>query len=386
MSLRLSSEQREELSAILRAPTPWRFQRDVALREIEVGADLRVLLPGADDAVPLTVDETLVAPQVRSPSLRACEAAEPPFWPAPRPLTLTARWRWEVLPPTLPKGSKDDPLIEAWRQLDRAFEARVKASQQSLQGVREQQGTLARTFEALKGALLGFDRTLGGIELRLRELAKEVPSQVGPEQARALGLRLGDVEQEVATLVRDVDAAEQRAREDKERAEQRATYEGAREENTRHRGRRQTELDAQRRRLAALDEQIEALSKTPDGESPAQAKDREVALMGCRDEHRKAKRHVELLEGQVRELEQSLAREFVFRPSASKTSPRGGAGFVPAAMKTELRPPSEALPSVGRLVTAKQRYLAIKVWEDLDAGEREAERLSASLVADQEDA
>jgi hypothetical protein len=55
-------------------------------------------------------------------------------------------------------------------------------------------------------------------------------------------------------------------------------------------------------------------------------------------------------------------------------------------MKTELRPPSEALPSVGRLVTAKQRYLAIKVWEDLDAGEREAERLSASLVADQEDA
>lgn len=384
MSLKLSPAQRDELSVILRAPTRWRFARNVSLREIEAGAELRVQLPSADAAVPLTVDETLVAAEVRAPSLRACDTAEPASWPAPRALTLTAHWRWEVLPPTLPKGTQDDPLVEAWRQLDRDFAARAKSAREALDRARQQKSGWARTLEALKGAFLGFDRTQGGLEQRLAPLAESVPSATGPARARTLVSELAEIENEIATFVRDIDAAEQKAREDKERAEQRAAFDRSHEENTRVRGGRQQELDTRRKRVAALDEQVEALSKAPEGESPEQAKDREVALKGHRDEQQKVKKHVALLENQVRELDQALAREFVFRPTPAKPGATGGASFVPAAAKRELRPPSDALPSVGRLVIAKQRYLAIKAWEDLDAGEHEAARLDASLVADLE--
>lgn len=387
MTVKLSPDQAADLSAILRAPTEWRFQRNATLREIEAGTDLRVLLPGASDAAPLTVNETLVAADVRALTLRACDAAEPTSWPAPRPLTLMVNWRWEVIPPTLPKGSKDDPLVEAWRQLDRDFESRSKTAREALARVRQQQSVLSRTFEALKGALLGFDRTQGGLERRLDELAENVPSKAGPERARALVIELAEIEEGVATFVRDVDAAEQKAREDKERAEQRATFDRAREQNSRARGDRQAELDTRRKTLSSLDEKIEALSKAPDAETPEQAKDREVALKGHRDDRQKVKKHVDLLVGQVRELDGSLAREFVFRPSVTKPGAGGGASFVPAAVKSELHAPVVALPSVGRLVVVgKTRHLAITDWAHLDAAEQEATRLAASLVADLEGA
>ncbi len=96
---------------------------------------------------------------------------------------------------------------------------------------------------------------------------------------------------------------------------------------------------------------------------------------------------MDLLEGQVRELDGSLAREFVFRPTVTKPAAGGGASFVPAAVKSELHAPVVALPSVGRLVVVgKTRHLAITDWAHLDAAEQEATRLAASLVADLEGA
>lgn len=386
MSLKLTAAQREDLKVILRAPTPWRFAREVSLREIEAGADLRVQLAGSDSAVPLKVDEQLVAAEVRAPSLRACDEAAPTSWPTPGPLTLTAHWRWAVLPPTLPKGSKDDPLVEAWRQLDRDFATRSKAAVEALDRARQQKSTWAKTFEALKGALLGFDRTQGGLEQRLIALAEHVPSRAGPARARDLVGELAEVVKEVAAFVRDVDAAEQKAREDKERAEKLAEFERRQKEDARARDERQKDLDLHRKRLAALEAQAEALSTATEGESPEQAKDREVARKRNHDEQRSLEKFIKLLEGQVQDFDKALARTFVYRPTPSKPGTPGGASFVPAAVQNELRPPTDALPSVGRLVVAKQRYLAIQAWEDLDAGEREAARLNASLVADLEGA
>lgn len=384
LSLWLSAAQEQDLRAILVAPTPWRFLRDVTLDELDAGTDLLVLLPDAAAALPLTADEALVAPPARAPSLRACEDTQPPTWPAPHALTLTARWRWEVIPPTLPKGGKDDPLTEAWRQLDREFDARAKAARKSLQGAREQQGVLAKTFEALKGALLGFGRTQVALEQRVEELAVDVPSALGPGRAGEWIAALDEAEREVAALTRDVDEAGRRAREDKERAEQQAAFDSGRARSEKDHAQKRNELDAQRRKLASLSERIESLANAPPSERPEDAKDRAVTLAGCRDERQRAERHASLIEGQVRELERDLARTFVFRPSASKPAAQGAGGFVPEAKKAALHPPGEALPRVGRLVLAKQRYLAIKAWEDLDEGEREAKRLSATLVADLE--
>lgn len=381
----LSPEQRGELATILRAPTVWRFGYDVALGDLECESDVCVLLPGALREAPLVEEETLVTSEVRARSLRECAGALPTTWPASGPLSLTASWSWEVFPPTLPKGAREDPLVVQWRRLDEGFAARVAGARERLARVRDQQGALARTFEALKGALLGFDRTRSGIEGRVEALATCVPSRLGPEGARAKLIELESVEQELTRLAWDVDAEEQKAREERERAEQRASFEDKRTRDVREREKKHDELTLARERLRKFEEIAEALTTAVPEEDAAHAKDREVQLAKLGDDRRRAVKQVMLIEGQVKELDEVLRREFVYVPSITKSGAGGGARFVPAPVRGETRPPADALPGVGRLVVvAKQRYLAIANWDDLDAGEREAARLSAMLVADLE--
>lgn len=88
---------------------------------------------------------------------------------------------------------------------------------------------------------------------------------------------------------------------------------------------------------------------------------------------------------QISALQRQADEPFEFRLPASllarPTQP--GGRFVPSSTARPAHNfPDEALPEVGSLRSHKgQRYLVIETWEALDAGERAAARLKATLVA-----
>lgn len=101
------------------------------------------------------------------------------------------------------------------------------------------------------------------------------------------------------------------------------------------------------------------------------------------------KKHAELLKKlryDLKKHEGDVARPFTFNAPKLETKAQQPQGkrFVPTGTpsRSSSNVPEDALPEVGSLRTHKgQRYLVIDTWEQLDAGEQAAARLSAKLVA-----
>lgn len=386
LSVALDAAQRGDLRKILTIEASWRFVTDASLGDIGRSADAVAWLPGSNAAAPLRLLETLDAGEAPADSLRDCATIEPVALPAPSPLSLRVEWAWGVRPPSAPAASADDPLVQAWRRFDASFRARVDAARRALDGAATRSEGLGRTFESLRAALLGFGRV--GLDLgdRLAVLGAVAPSAVGPDGASAALAALRVIEGEVAELQRGLNAEEAQAREARHREEQREAFEQSQLSA-------RVALDAHLQELAtksaALAETEGFLAELGTSLSPGlKEKDRKASLKYHTDDQRRLKPRVERLRELIEEGQRRLEETFVFRPITPAASSAGGrtagAAFVPpAGTNDDLRAPADPLPSVGRLVVAgKQRYLGIKNWEDLDAAEPEAVRLSARLVAE----
>jgi hypothetical protein len=385
LRLRLTSNQAPEVARLLEAPPVWRFQAGVRLGEAS-HRSARFWLPGEATARGLEAEQHVEVPDVSAHSLREVPTTVPAALPAPQPLALAVRYQWTVVPPRVPAGAADDALVDRWRKLDEDWTARLVRIREELVAIEGDRGRIGRAFSRLISAMLGFERTHGGILARVDALASQRPSDAGPAGAPALLAQLGEIEDAARKLQADLEEAERKAREDEEREKQQAAWQSRVGAANRDLPDRRSALATAESRSAAIAEELRSIENALKSADKDAKKDLTANQRKLSDDLQRANKEVNRLRGEITALEQEAAERFEFRPP---TAPAGrpaqpGGRFVPPASSARVASnvPDEALPEVGSLRSHKgQRYLVLQTWEQLTIGEQNAVRLAAKLVA-----
>lgn len=385
LRVRLTAQQAPEVARLLEAPPAWQFKANVRLGDASHRA-ARFWLAGEAAARRLEAEQIVDVPDVSATSLREVPATAPASVPVPQPLALAVRYQWTVVPPRVPTGAEDDALVGRWRKLDEEWTARLARLREALVAAEGDRGRIGRAFSRLVSAMLGFERTHGGLLTRVGALEAQRPSAAGPTGAPALLAQLGEIEDAARKLQADLEEAERKAREDDEREKQQAAWQSRVNAANRDLPDRRTALTTAESRRAAIAEEllgIEEALKSPDTEAK---KDLTANQRKLSDDLQRANKEVTRLRGKITSLELQADERFEFRPPPAPTGrpAQPGGRFVPAApsARRASNVPDEALPEEGSLRSHKgQRYLVLQKWEQLATGEPAAARLAARLVA-----
>jgi hypothetical protein len=385
LRVRLTTQQAPEMARLLEAPRAWQFQANVRLGDASHRA-AQFWLPGESAARALEAEQIVEVPDVPATSLREVPATAPASVPAPQPLALAVRYQWTVVPPRVPTGAEDDALVGRWRKLDEDWTARLARVREALVAAEGDRGRIGRAFSRLVSAMLGFERTHGGLLARVSALEAQRPSAAGPTGAPALLAQLGEIEDAARKLQADLEEAERKAREDEEREKQQAAWQSRVDAANRDLPDRRTALTTAESRRAAIAEELRGIEEALKSADKDAKKDLTANQRKLSDDLQRANKEVTRLRGEITSLEQQAAERFEFRPPPAPTGrpAQPGGRFVPSA--SSARPasnvPDEALPEVGSLRSHKgQRYLVLQTWEQLATGEQTAARLAAKLVA-----
>lgn len=385
LRLRLTPLQAPEVARLLESPPAWRFQTGVRLGEAS-HRSAQFWLPGEAAARGLEAEQLIAVPDVTAPSLREVLATAPASVPAAQPLALAVRYQWTVVPPRVPAGAEEDALVGRWRKLDEDWSARLARVRDALVAAEGDRGRIGRAFSRLVSAMLGFERTHGGLLARVAALEAQRPSAAGPSGAPALLAQLGEIEDASRKLQADLEEAERKARDDEEREKQQAVWQSRVDGAKGHLPERRTALAKAESRRTGIAEELRGIEEALKSADKDAKKDLTANQRKLSDDLDRANKEVTRLRGEIAALEQQAAERFEFRPPPAPTGrpAQPGGRFVPLASST--RPasnvPDEALPEVGSLQSHKgQRYLVLQTWEQLAVGEQTAARLSAKLVA-----
>lgn len=385
LRVRLTTHQAPEVVLLLEAPSAWRFEANVRVGEAAHRA-AQFWLSGEAMARGLETEQLIKVADVPAASLRDVPATEPTTVPAAQPLALAVRYQWTVVPPRVPAGSEEDPLVKRWRNLDEDWKRRLGALSDALANYDDERSRIGKAFSRLLSSLLGFERTLKELRKRVSALEAECPSTAGPDGAPELFSRLDVLEESAKNHQSDLEAAERKARDDEEREKQECEW---RNQTARAKEKAATmngEIIEAKKREAELAEEgkeIEDLLKRANSD---EKKDLEVRQKRHSDETRRNKDQLRKLRHQFEQEERTANRPFEYKPPQRESPLKHHKGhpFVPtaAAVRPSAKVPEERLPEVGLLQAHKgQRYLVIRDWEHLEAGEKAADRLSAKLVA-----
>jgi len=385
LRLELSQAQAAEVAALLDASTTWSFRLDVRLGD-HASDDAKLWLEGAADPGLVVPEQIIDLPHVQARELRDMKEAAPSQWPDPHPLSATVRYRWVVLPPRAPARAKEDALIVNWRKLDVDWSSRLEALEQALSAAHEHRGRVSKAFARFVGAFIGFAREHDELVAAAHALASRQPSASGPAEATMMLRRLAELETRTGRLRSEQDEEEHKARELKAHEEQQAEWSARVDAAKKAIPGKQAELgDAERRRTAVADElgEVDEALKSADKKTRKDLKARHHKLG---DELARLDRELQSRRSELVRCEREAVEEFTFIPPARPKSPgKASSGrFVPAetAGVTTLVVPEEALPEVGSLRSLEgKRYLVIDTWQQLELGERAAQRLHAQLVA-----
>jgi hypothetical protein len=306
--------------------------------------------------------------------------------PAAQPLALAVRYQWTVVPPRVPAGAEEDALVGRWRKLDEDWTTRLARVREALVAADGNRGRIGRAFSRLVSAMLGFERTHGGLLARVGALEGQRPSAAGPSGAPALLAQLGEIEVAARKLQADLEEAERKAREDEEREKQQAAWQSRVDAANRDLPDHRTALTTAENRRSANADELRGIEESLKSADKKARKDLTANQRKLSDDLQRANKEITRLRSEITGLEQQAAERFEFRPPptpAGRLAQPGGR-FVPPA--SSARPaanvPDEALPDVGSLRSHEgQRYLVIHTWDQLTAGEQTAARLSAKLVA-----
>jgi len=385
LRLHLTPDQAREIGRLLEADSVWRFHTDLRLGDPSHRKAM-FWLPGDVGPHGLEAEQVVEVAEVAASSLRAVPESAPASVPAPQPLSLSVRYQWTVVPPRLPGGTDEDALVGRWRKLDEDWTSRIAGVREALVAAEADRGRIGRAFTRLVSAMLGFERTHGGLLARVAELEAQRPSKAGPTDAPALLNRLAEVEEHARRHQADLDDAERKAREDEERERQQAAWKARVEEAKTDLPDRRSALSAAEARHASITEDLRTTDDALKQADEDAKKDLSVRRRKLSDDIHRAGKDITRLRGEIAALEKQAAAPFVFRQPATPGGrpARSGGRFVPPAPSA--RPaspvPDDAMPEVGTLRSRKgQRYLVIQTWDELAAGEQAASRLSAKLVA-----
>jgi hypothetical protein len=385
LRIRLAAGQAGEFSSLLEAKGAWRFQTNIRIDDPAIRQSL-FWLPGEASERGPEAEQAIRVPDVSATTLRVVPETAPGSFPAAQPLALAVRYQWTVIPPRLPGGTEEDALVGRWQKLDRDWTERLSQLRKTLEAAESDRGRIGRAFSQLVSAMLGFERTHGGLLSRVAELEAQRPSVAGPTGAPALLARLTEVEEQAKKLQGDLGEAERKAHEDEERKKQRDAWQKRQEEWGQALNKGRKEITEAEKRHQSLEEELQTTRDSLKSADEDTTKDLLARQSKHSDEHQRASKEVSRHRTEIASLEQQIAVPFEFRPPAqitNRSAPSGGR-FVPsqASLRSTFQVPEEALPVVGLLRSqGGQRYLVIQTWEELAAGEQAAARLSAKLVA-----
>ena len=385
LSIKLTRSQAADVARLLGSRARWRFERDIRIGEQRL-VGTQFWLPDAPEPRGLVDEQTLPVPDVQAQYLREVEGAKPCELPEPDPLSLKVRYEWVVVPPRVPAEAKEDPLVGQWRKLSQEWTSRLEKVRDVLTEAESERGRLSRAFSRLASAMLGFGQKQSGLLEEVESLMETRLADEAPPRVHELLDRLVELEGETHKIRDDLRAAEETARDEEEQEKQQAAWKS-------RVGNAEEELAARRAEFAAAEpepgtlEREEASVKESLKTADKRAKkDLLARRKRISDDLTRARKTVKRLADEIAALQKQAAEPFEFRSQKKLVAPakQSGARFVPQVSSRAPTPhvPSEALPRVGVLrVANKERYLVIENWEDLDQGEQEASRLSASLVA-----
>lgn len=390
MRIVLDAQQAENAKRILDFAASWSFQVDVRIGDPSLRTATFWLVNEPEPRV-LQNQQSISIGEIPASSLRTVPDTVPDQWPDANALALTAHYVWNVNPPTLPSGAAEDALVKRWREVDEQWTERILRLQENSRRFVDHRGRLEKAFASLLGTWLGFGRANDTLAVRIRELASQRPSLAGSGGAATMLMRLGELEDEMHKLQKDLEETERRKIEEDERAKQEADWRErvkmAQEKLTKCRN----TFQQQKEHLAELEANIEAAEQSmksanaDDKHGKNDKKDAYARKKMLEDELTQSKKNCERLRNEIQSLEQSTKERFEYRPLKQPLPPVASAGarFVPAPNpKTVITLPDQALPEVGELrVHQKQRYLAIRTWEEMEVAEHAALRLEAKLVA-----
>lgn len=381
----LNPAQAADTARILESPASWRFGTELRLGDLAQSGAL-IWLDGAPVASSIEAEQTISLPDVQSEQVRATPEASPASWPTAQPLALTARYKWTALPPRLPGGSEEDPLVGRWHQLDEAWSKRRSKVHEALQKIDGHRGLVGRAFSRLVNAMLGFERTQRKLLDALKALDEKRLSLAGPADAPRLLQELTSIEDQACKLQGDQEEAERKAQEQEEREKQEREWKSRIEAASRDLPERSKALAEKESLLPDL---VKALATIEDDLKAADKKakkDLQVQQQRASDDLAKLKADIKRLKQEVEDLERRAEETFVFKPETKTTlrQAQSTGRFVPQPTQARAATvvPEEALPEVGLLRRHRgQRYLVIEFWEELQSGEQAAARLNARLVA-----
>lgn len=385
LRIRLTAKQAVEVSRLLEAPPTWRFHTNALLGDANYRSS-NFWLPNEGAARELESEQLVDVPEVHALSLREVPDAAPKSVPDAQPLSLAVRYQWSVVPPSMPTGSQEDPLIARWRKLDEDWIARLKRVSEALNNADGESNRIGQAFSRLLGAMLGFERTRSSLLTRVRELETLRLSKVGPADAIPLLNQLSEIEGAAAKLRTNLEDAERKAREDDEREKQQSAWQDKVNAAKQKLPDCQTRLKAAESSSCAAADDLRGIEESLKSTDKEAGKDLKAKKLKLTDERQRHDKEIERLQGEISALEKQAAEPFEFRPqpvSTARTAQSSGR-FVPqpSIAPQTANVPDEAPPDTGNLRTHKnQRYLVIQTWEQLEAGESSASRLSAKLVA-----
>jgi hypothetical protein len=371
---------------LLDEPPAWRFHANVRLGETG-HRSVHFWLPGEGAARGLEAEQCIEVSDVPANSLREVPETAPTSVPASQPLALAVRYQWSVVPPRVPAGAEEDPLVGRWRKLDEDWSNRLGRVREALFFAEDERGRIGRVFSRLVSAMLGFQRAHGGLLTRVEALEEgPLPSAAGPSGTPALLSKLVEIEATARKLQTDLESAEHRAREDEERDKQRAAWQSRVDTAKRDLPDRRAALTAAEKRRSTIADELRGVEESLKSVGKEDKKDLAAKQRKLSDDLQRANKEITRVDNEIVALEQQVAEPFAFRPPPAPIDRQAPAGqrFVPSASSTRATThvPDEALPEVGSLRSQKgQRFLIIQTWDQLTAGEQAASRLSAKLVA-----
>lgn len=373
--LSLDGAQRRSLESLLSTtPAEWRLRLDAKLGDLSG----EILLPDATTAVACVERHPVPCGSMQCEQIADVLTCQPSALPSPTPSARTVVYTWTAVPPKLPAGNRKSPLYDQWSQIDRVFADRVSGLQLELDQSHNKSKGFKERLTSFAAQAMGFQTGWERLDNELAELKMARPSSLIASEASSLVDRLADLTRRIDEFADGVERDGLKAEESEQRTEW--------EHETR---RRQKELaDIQQQRKDTIEKQQSAQAALDAGEkTAAEDPNWKAKRAGLKDEIEALRKAVAAFAGKGGEHSAWLEkeREFRCRPQSTSSSPRDKSRkFAPSRpADARLVVPAETLPTVGVLYDAGGvRYLAIKLWEDVQSGEQESRRLDAKLVVE----
>nr|MDO8117548.1 hypothetical protein [Candidatus Sigynarchaeota archaeon] len=329
----------------------------------------------------------------------------------------TIYYSWNVIPPILPDGSKEDQIYQAWDDLDSKFHAYFTRLVDAIDSLVRYMN--ANETERVKLIFLGTNQKLKEI----RDVVQTCQiTDVKGSSIKDIQKSIGILEQQYRSFIELQTRVQIALRNDnrinKLINESKAIHDQIGEQNNEIGSYHKQIHDNEEKLKEKQDERLELekilkkKKKKDEDDTMDKLKENDLLINSIKDEINDARSSVEKLEKknadnekkiveiekEVKKLStalesgaieadspgigESLKELLASRQKKEKNEPAPGEILDKSESKFDGSIPKDPLPSTGRLYSVKKdRYLAIQYYSEIESGKKEASRLGAKLVS-----